>query len=44
MKRHKTVKVVLDGEEEDIDVKIAPLIAELWIAKIRTTQCCQCYT
>jgi hypothetical protein len=39
---HKTVKVLL-GQEIDIDVKLAPLIRQVWDAGLMTCQCCQEY-
>jgi hypothetical protein len=39
---HKTVKVIL-GHEIDIDVKLAPLIRQVWDARLETNQCCQEY-
>lgn len=41
VRRHKTVKVRVGHLEEDIDVKLAPLVRGLWQAGIKTMMSCQ---
>lgn len=41
MSKHKTVTLDLDGCEEEIDEKIAPLIKKLWELEIRTSNSCE---
>jgi hypothetical protein len=42
MNHHPTVTMTaLDGDEVEIDKKLAPLITELWAGGIDTVSCCQ---